>query len=59
LTCEQAGQTVTIRGARGSAILTAPTDCPVRIETLPLAKPRNTNASPLKSPEPPANWPSP
>jgi hypothetical protein len=37
LPCEQAGQTVTIRGARGAVTLTAPPDCAVRIETLPLA----------------------
>lgn len=38
LPCEQNGQTVTIKGRRGTVTITAPDDCAVRVETLPLAE---------------------
>ncbi|HUW60770.1 MAG TPA: heparinase II/III family protein [Candidatus Bathyarchaeia archaeon] len=50
LPCEHSGQTVTIHGARGTATLTAPPDCPIRLETLPLANGRQQQRITIKKP---------
>lgn len=38
LPCEQSGRQVVIHGKRGTATLTAPEDCAVRVDTLPLVE---------------------